>query len=216
MLLSMKILFCRHGESLENARGRMAKVVNEARLTKKGLKQTYAFIPTFKKYGVQKVYYSPKERTKKIGKIIDEKMNIPHKVIPELTERNWGTWGNLSWHEVSKKLDKLSIKKRYEMIPPKGESWKQFEKRLLKTMEKIEAEAEKEGYKVVAIVTHRGSLRALFPILLKKSIKKHREYSTDVGSISVVNKIKNLHYSLSVLNVVPKKGKLIKKKRSKH
>jgi len=212
----MKILFCRHGESVENAKGRIATAVNDAPLTKKGLKQTYAFIPIFKKYHVQKVYYSPKERAKKIGKIIDEKLNLPHELVPELTERDWGIWGNLSWHEVSKKLDKLSIKKRYEMAPPKGESWEKFEKRLLKTIKKIENEAEKEGYDVVAIITHRGGLRALFPILLKKSIKKHREYSTDVGSISIVNRIKNLHYSLSVLNVVPKKGGFSQKKRSKH
>lgn len=66
----MKILFCRHGESSENVKGMKAKAVNDARLTKKGLKQTYSFIPIFKKYGVQKVYYPPKERAKKIVLLI--------------------------------------------------------------------------------------------------------------------------------------------------
>ena len=211
----MKILFCRHGESSENARGREAKAVNDADLTKKGLKQTYAFIPTFRKYGVQKVYYSPKERAKRIGKAIDERLKIPHEVAKELTERNWGEWGKLSWEKVSKKLDKLSIKKRYEMAPPKGESWKQFERRLLNVVEKIEIEAEKEGYKVIAIVTHRGSLRAIFPVLLRKGIKKHQEYSTDVGSVSIVSKIKKLHYSLNVLNYIPKKENPYKKSKYK-
>ena len=202
----MKILFCRHGESLENAKGRMATVINDAPLTKKGLKQTHAFIPIFREYGVKKVYYSPKERTKKIGKIIDEKLKIPHETVNGLTERNWGSWGHLPWHEVSERLSKLSIKKRYEMTPPGGESWKQFERRLLKAIQKIEVESKKEGYDTVAIVTHRGSLRAMFPVLLGESIKKHREYSTDVGSISVMNKKDKPHYSLSVLNVVPKRG----------
>lgn len=203
----MKILFCRHGESLENTKGREAKAVNDASLTKKGLEQTYSFIPVFKKYNVQKVYYSPKERAKKIAEIIDKKLKIPHEIVNDLTERNWGEWGHLSWEEVSKKLDKLSIKQRYEIVPPKGESWKQFEIRLIKSLKKIETEAEREGYKSIAIVTHRGSLRAMFPVLLKQNIKKHREFSTDVGSVSIIKKLEKSNYSLSILNYVPSKTK---------
>lgn len=202
----MKILFIRHGESTENAKGKNAIVVNNAPLTKKGLKQTYGFVSLFKKYNVQKVYYSPKERAKKIGEIIDKKLEIPHKTVSELSERNWGGWGNQPWKEVSKKLDKLSLEKRYKIIPPKGESWEQFEKRLLKALKEIETEAEKKNYKVIAIVTHRGCLRALFPILSKEGIKKHKDFSTEIGSMSIVSKLKKAHYSLDILNVIPKKG----------
>ena len=202
----MKILFIRHGESIENIRGKMASVVNDAPLTKEGLKQTYAFLPVLKKYGVQKVYYSPKERAKRIGEIIDKKLRIPHEAVSDLSERDWGTWGNKPWREVSKKLDKLSIKQRYEIVPPKGESWKQFEKRLLTAIKRIEAEAEEKGYNSVAIVTHKGSLRAIFPVLSKTNIREHKKFSTELGSISIVSKTDKAHYSLDMLNLVPRRG----------
>ncbi len=201
----MKILFFRHGESTENAKGKLATVVNDAPLTKKGLKQTHSFIHNFKKYNVEKVYYSPKERAKKVSEIMDKKLKIPHKLVPTLSERDWGKWGNEPWKKVSKKLDKLTVKKRYEIIPPNGESWKQFEKRLLKALKEIELDAMKRNYKTIAIITHRGNLRAIFPVLLKTGIKKHKDFSTETGSLSILSKGDKNSYSLEILNFIPKK-----------
>jgi broad specificity phosphatase PhoE len=198
----MKILFCRHGESHENVKGNLAKVVNDSPLTKKGLKQTSAFLQLFRKYGVQKVYYSPKERAKAIGKIIDRELKIPHETVSGLSERNWGIWGNKPWEEVAKKLEKLSIKQRYKIVPPKGESWKSFEIRLFKALKKIEKEAKEKGYNSIAVVTHRGCLRAIFPILLKSGIEEHKRFSVEVGSVSVISKDEE-RYVTEMFNHVP-------------
>lgn len=196
----MELILCRHGESHGGIKENFAGVADDSPLTKKGLKQTFIFIKIFKKYGVQKVYYSPKERARKIAEIIDQKLKIPYQVIPELSERNWGKWGNEPWEIISKRLDKLSLEKRYKFTPPDGESWKHFEKRLLKAMRKIEAEAIRERYKTVAIVTHRGSLRALFYILLKANIKKLKKFSIEVGSCFILSKKSKSSYSLEILN----------------
>ena len=208
---SLKLLLCRHGESYENVKGHLAKVINDARLTKKGTKQTRAFIPIFKKYHVEKIYYSPKKRTKGISLVINKTIKIPHESTLDLTERNWGAWGSHPWKKVSEKLDKLSIKRRYTIVPPRGESWKQFEKRLLKALEQIKNEAKKERYQTVAIITHRGCLRAILPVLNKVHIKKHKEFDTKLGSITVLSINKENKYEMEKFNHIPKGERLTKK-----
>ncbi len=194
----MKILFCRHGESIDNTKEDLCPVVNDSPLTLKGRKQELAFVDVFKKYGVEKTYYSPKQRTKGIGEILDKTLKIPHEVLEDLSERNWGDWGPQPWKEVRKKLDKLSIEERYTLVPPNGESWQQFEKRFFKALDKIKG----NDHRCVAIITHKGSLRAGLPILNKVNIDKHKEFNTDLGSITIFN-VNGDKYELEKFNYVP-------------
>ncbi len=200
----MRILFCRHGETIENVKGDFARVNNNSPLTKKGLKQTYSFLKLIKKYKVKKIYCSQKKKTKKIIDLMNKRIRIPAEIIPELKERNWGEWKDRSWREIQEKLDKLSIEKRYILVPPKGESWKDFEKRILNTLKKIEKEAIKKGHDCVAIVTYKSCLRALLPVLLKKNLENHEEFSMDEGTCSVIEK-KGEVYKLINFNENPKK-----------
>jgi broad specificity phosphatase PhoE len=81
-----------------------------------------------------------------------------------LNERSWGIYEGTAFEKVFQKLDKMDINTRFNYKPKGGESWKEFEKRLLVTIEEI---VERNEGKTVAIVTHGGTIRALIPILKK-------------------------------------------------
>lgn len=200
----MRILFCRHGETTENVKGDFARVNNDSFLTKKGLKQTRSFLKLIKKYKVKKIYCSQKKKTRKIISLMDKKSKIDSEVIFELNERNWGDWRDKSWKEIQEKLNKFSIEKRYTLVPPKGESWQEFEKRLLSTLNKIEKDALKKEYDCIAIVTYKSCLRALLPALLKKNPKDHEEFSMDEGTCSILEK-EGKDYKIIHFNERPKK-----------
>ena len=197
------LLFCRHGESEDNTKGELCPVVNDAQLTEKGKRQELAYLEVFRGQGVKKVYYSPKQRTKGIGAIVERELKIPHETIQDLEERKWGDWGHLPWKQVSSKLDKLSLEERYLLVPPNGESWLEFERRFLGAIQHIRKEMVKHKYEVVAIITHKGSLRAGLPILTEQGKHKHEEFSMDLGSISVVS-YENGKYYLKEKNIAPK------------
>jgi len=196
-------LFCRHGESKDNTKGDMCPVVNDSPLTEKGKRQELAFIDIFRERKVKKVYYSPKQRAKGIGPIVERELSISHETLQDLEERKWGTWGNLPWKKVSCKLEKLSLEKRYTIVPPKGESWLTFEERFLDAIEYIRKDMLKHKYDIVAIITHRGVLRAGLPILTEEGKSKHKEFSMELGSATIIS-YKDGKYHLKEKNIVPK------------
>lgn len=195
-------LFCRHGESEDNTKGRLCPVVNDAPLTEKGKRQELAWIEIFRNKKVQKVYYSPRQRTKGIGPIVEKELEIFHEVLQDLEERKWGEWGHNPWEDVSEKLEKFSLTERYAFAPPRGESWMQFEERFLSAIDYIKQDMKENKYKTVAIVTHKGSLRAGLPVLCKAGKSKHKDFSMKLGSVTEISLTKD-EYILESKNIVP-------------
>ena len=185
----MKIIFCRHGESFNNLKKDSARVKDNSRLTLTGKKQSEKLAAILKKQKVKKIFFSPKHRCADTAKIIYKKLSRAGRAMAEFEERDWGNWGDKTWQEVSRRLDAFSLAKRYKFIPPKGESWQAMEKRLLKGLDKI----KKSRLDTVAIITHRGCLRAILPILMKVSRSQHYKYDVKLGGTVVIRlKTKNL------------------------
>jgi broad specificity phosphatase PhoE len=101
-------------------------------------------------------------------------------IAPELAERNWGELSGKPWVEIEVHLKPLSLEDRYNFIPPAGESWKAMDERLGKFL----AELKTQSYKVVAVITHEGAMRALVPILKNEPKEKSLDYHFDNASVN--------------------------------
>lgn len=179
----MIIILCRHGESFNNVKKDLARTNDNSRLTFKGEKQSKKLSSVLKKYKVAKIFFSSKHRCADTAKIICKTLRLPSQAMAEFKERDWGNWGFKTWSEVSNRLDTFSLDKRYKFTPPKGESWKSMEKRLIKGLNKI----LKQKQNVVAIITHRGCLRAILPVLKRVSRSQHYKYDVKLGGTVVIH-----------------------------
>lgn len=176
--------FVRHGQSEGNVLGAECLVMNDTPLTDRGANEAKAIAKYLKDTGINvtDIYTSPLGRSHQTAEVIAKELGLPVKVKDGLRERNWGIWGNLAWDEVSNKLSGKDIEERYTFIPENGESWQQMEKRLFDALEEI-AEENSEGENIL-IVTHRGCLRAILPVLAKASKDKHEDFSVETGSLT--------------------------------
>ena len=195
--------FVRHGQSEGNILEGECLVMNDTPVTERGIKEAKAIAGYLKQnnINVTDIYTSPLGRSRQTAEIIAKELNLPVKVKNELRERDWGILGNLPWNEVSDKLSGMSIDERHSFIPEKGESWQQMEERLFKALEEI-AEENDSGEDIL-IVTHRGCLRAMFPILAKVSKDKHEDFSVETGALSKFSFDKE---SFEFIGLIPYKG----------
>lgn len=183
--------FVRHGQSEGNVLNAECLVMNDTPITPRGIEEANAIAKYLKENNIRvtDIYTSPLGRSHQTAEIIAQELNLPVKIKEGLRERNWGIWGNLTWDSVSQKLDKLTIDERYTFIPEAGESWQQMEERLAVSLEEI-AEENESGEDIL-IITHRGCLRAILPVLAKVSKDKHADFSVETGSLSKFSFNKN-------------------------
>ena len=160
----MKALFVRHGETPVSRLGDEgpANPPERTPLTDKGLMQARQAAEICLKESVSAVYASPYLRTRQTANIIASRCDAPVKLMRDLRERDWGQWSNHQWGTVSGLLDQMDIDERYRFMPPGGESWQGMEQRARKAMDEIIG----MGHEAVAIVSHKGLLRALVSSLL--------------------------------------------------
>lgn len=126
------------------------------------------------------IFCSAENRALETANIIAEGSDLKSIIIEELGERDWGDWASKPWEEIEAKLTPMSLKERFDFIPPKGESWQQMEDRLLKAVEHIAA----GNYATVAIVTHSGALRALMPALKNEPRETSFQYNFQNASVT--------------------------------
>lgn len=181
---NLSFYFVRHGESEGNILGDTCPIMHDTSLTIRGKKEAEKVATYLKTNNIKitHIYTSSKGRSHQTADVIASVLDLPVIVKKGLDERNWGIWKDLRWEEASNRLDKLSLEDRYTFIPKDGESWQQMEKRLFMTLEEITEESN--GGENILIVTHRGCLRAIMPMLAKAGLEKHKDFSVSTGALS--------------------------------
>lgn len=176
--------FLRHGESESNALADQATVMNDAPLTERGRREalSVAAYLTAHNAGITDIYTSPLGRSHQTAEVIADALNLPVKAKDGLRERNWGVWKDMKWFEVAKNLENMNIDERFGFVPEGGESWEQMERRLFSALEEI-ADENDTGENIL-IITHRGCLRAILPMLGKAGRDRHEEFSVETGTLT--------------------------------
>jgi len=158
-----RLILVRHGETSTNVKNVLHKFGDSDNLTENGIRQIQQTSEKLKDLKCSVLYASNEFRALQSAEIISKICNIPVIPLTGMEERNWGDYSGKPWSQIKTILDPLSIDQRYEFVPPKGESWKDFEHRLIKNVKQINAD---NSNAVIGIVTHGGSIRALMPYLL--------------------------------------------------
>lgn len=128
-----KLILVRHGETNKNISNKLHQSGDLELLNENGVTQ----ITKTKLAGIDVVYHSLEARAVQSAKIISDLCGVTAVPLEGLQERNWGVYSNKPWSEVSKILEGLTLEERYLYIPENGESWKDFESRLISVIKNI-------------------------------------------------------------------------------
>lgn len=180
-----KLIIIRHGETAKNVAGKLHSTDDLEQLTEIGIEQIKKTVEKLREYAPAVVFSSKEPRAIQSGEIISKEFAIPFETIDGMQERNWGEFSGKSWSEVQVILDPMSLEERYKFIPPGGESWEQFENRLIKAISNI---MEANPNQNIVVVTHGGAIRALIPYLLSAPKEESFKYNPENASITVFNK----------------------------
>jgi len=179
--IMIRLILIRHGETNKNAGNKLHGYADAEKLNAVGRKQIAKTAKELAKYLPVQVYSSSEKRAVESAQIIAKALKIPLKKIEGMEERNWGIYAGKAWDEVKNKLDQMSLEERYTYLPPEGESWKQFEERLINAIQRI----VQENQGTVVVVTHGGAIRALLPYLLGVNKEESFKYDPPNGSLTI-------------------------------
>ena len=181
------LILARHGETDWNKNGLLQGSSDFAKLNNVGKKQAKALGKALLKFNVDIIYSSPLKRASETAEIINKILKKEIVFDDALKERGWGDWEGRDAAVEFLRLEKMDIRTRFNFMPPNGESWKEFEIRLIKSVEKI---VENNNDKRVLIVTHGGSIRALVPVIKKVPREQtlHLKFANTSISIFKLNK----------------------------
>jgi len=107
--------------------------------------------------GINRIYCSDILRTRQTAGIVTEKIGFNlEKIVydPRLRDINWGDWGGMK-EEEAWKLYNNDYLKRFEVAPPRGETWSECQARIVEAFESIEKDCQNE---TILIVSHGDPL----------------------------------------------------------
>jgi probable phosphoglycerate mutase len=180
-----KLILVRHGETAKNIEGKLHATEDAERLTEVGIAQIAQTAQRLKDYAPAKVYASIEARAIQSGEIIARALGVACESIEGLHERDWGTFSGKPWSEVQKILSSMNLEERYEYTPPGGESWKQFEGRLIHAINMLMGAHPNQN---IIVVSHGGAIRALMPYFLRLPREESFNHNPDNASITVFRK----------------------------
>lgn len=167
-----RIFLIRHGETQANSELRYQGQIDTP-LNKTGLAQAEYICEKLKDISFAKIFSSDLKRALATAECIAAAHKLSPKKIPELRERNFGAWEDLTFQEIQEKYSELYQKwlKTPEVKIPKAEAFKDFQARVLKGLEIILKEINPED--TVAIFAHGGTNRIILNHFLGTSSAKN-------------------------------------------
>jgi broad specificity phosphatase PhoE len=180
--MKTKLIFVRHGDLVGERKNVLHSPHDPVSLSEPGIKQMENIAELLREYSPSEVASSLEKRTIGSAQIIGGKLDISPMCTNGLQGRNWGDWAGKTWEEVSKTLATLTLDERYLFIPPNGESWQQFESRILEAITFI---ANQHSSKTIVIVSHGSTIRVLLPKVFDISVEESLKLYPDYGTLSI-------------------------------
>lgn len=155
-----RLFLLRHGETHANIEQRY-QGQGESDLSELGLEEAFELSKFLKKEKFSAVYSSTLSRSHQTAKIIAKAHSLDVVRIPEMIERHYGIWENMTFEEIKKKYSKMY--KSWLLNPgkttiPKAESLISVQKRGVKAIEMM---AIKHKGKTICVVGHGGLNRTI-------------------------------------------------------
>ena len=180
--MSERIVLVRHGETDINAKGKTHNYEDNEVLNDTGVEQMIKVARRLKGFMPLFLYCSTEERANHSAEIISKELGIFVETIEGMQERNWGEMPGKPWPEIKSVLDTMTMDERRKFVPEGGESWVQFEKRLIAGVEWVLKENPDQ---TIVIVTHGGVITVLMPYLLNGGFEEALKPEHMFGNASV-------------------------------
>jgi alpha-ribazole phosphatase len=155
-----ELLFIRHAET--DMAGTFCGH-SDPELNPRGHVQLGELIDRLRMEEIDVVYTSDLRRAHTTGMAIAEAFDVDCRVRSALREINFGRWEGITWKEIEQRNDAYARRwiAEYPHLPaPDGESFHDFERRVLNEVKLLSLEAEAADY-CIAVVTHAGVLRTV-------------------------------------------------------
>jgi broad specificity phosphatase PhoE len=153
----MKILLIRHGETTGDVEDRWGGSYDD-HLTQKGREQLKETAQRVGDKQIEIIFHSPLIRAKEAAEIIQDEIGCAIRSFRGLEERHYGVLTGLTKKEAEEKYpEAVEAHKDPMNTDPEGESFEDFNQRVVEAFEKIRI----EPYETIAIVAHGGSLKRI-------------------------------------------------------
>jgi len=159
------LFFVRHAET--DMKGKFCGH-SDPDINEQGYDQIRKLVANMKEQRIDKVYSSDLKRAHTTASMLAETFNAPLRVTTQLREMNFGRWEGLTWDEVQHQypVEADQWAKNLLRKAPDGESFDDFQARILNETERINA---KNADSQIVVVTHAGVMRVVLCQLCKYS-----------------------------------------------
>jgi broad specificity phosphatase PhoE len=192
----MRLYIVRHGETVGNVK-KITQGWMPGKLTKLGKEQAKKLANRLAKENIDMIYCSDLNRCgETVEPFLRLKRNIPIYYVKDLRERDWGIFEGKKYETGRKwiKENKLKIDDKI----PKGESFSDVEKRMVKFFNKIFKEHKGKN---VLFVTHGGAKKILITFLLNRQHKRrHKRYHSENTALTIINLKENGKHKARLIN----------------
>lgn len=181
----LELVMVRHGETDSNKKGTYLGWT-DVELNDKGLEQAHMVSEKLREHKFDLILSSPLKRVTTTADIINRYHNLEIVKEDNLKERNFGSWDDLTYDEITEKYPIESeawAKDWINYVVPGGESSTQAYKRKVDFIEQLIQE-KNEGS--ILLVTHLGCIRKITAHLLGMGIEGSWRFRVDNCSITKI------------------------------
>jgi 2,3-bisphosphoglycerate-dependent phosphoglycerate mutase len=181
-----KLYLVRHATTDWNAEHRW-QGIRDIPLNDKGRAQIERLGDAFAGIRIDRICASDLSRARETAEAVQKATGAPLELYDTLRERSFGRWEGHTSAELEVKYpgDMEAYRaNRNEYSPPGGQSWSEFAKRAVVTIEEL---AEKYSGERLAIVSHGGTIRAFINHVMGTERGRMSRFRLDNASVSVVN-----------------------------
>jgi alpha-ribazole phosphatase len=184
----LRYLLIRHGQTDWNVSGRI-QGQSDVPLNAVGEQQVTALAEGLAATTIDAVYASDLTRARSTAEAMVDPHGLDIRIEPRLREVHFGEWEGFTYSELLDRIPGFSEvwdawnADRVHHAPPGGESLLQFSARVESALEDVRA-AHKDG--TVALVSHGGSIRMAFCVLLGLPLTSYWRMSVHNTSVSEI------------------------------
>lgn len=159
----MRIYVIRHGQTTSDVENRYGGGYDD-HLTDLGVSEVKKLTDEIKGFGIEILFVSPKIRTNETAKIINEKINVPVKIVDGFQERDQnGILTGMNREEAKEKYPELVELLKDKLNTIEGaEAYEPFKNRVVEAFKEV----ANSDYKTVAVITHGGPIRRILGNIL--------------------------------------------------
>jgi broad specificity phosphatase PhoE len=160
----MKIYVIRHGETTGDVEDRFGGSYDD-HLTEKGKSQLQQTATSLIGKNIEIILSSPLIRARESVEIINGQIAVPVEIIDGLRERHYGVLTGLTKVVAKERFPEVVESHKDPLYTdPEGESYEDFNARVISTFKDISA----RKYKTVAIVSHGGPIKTIYRFIGKE------------------------------------------------